>query len=108
MNIELRTISAGEIGLARAGGASLPTNTSARLSVLGDPALLQHGQHVTLNVVRAVVLSRQQVTAPGVMPPAAEGFAHDAGELAANQNLHGLVSLGFPRVRGYLCLSLVL
>lgn len=41
MNIELRTISASEIGLARAGGASLPTNTSARLSVLGDPALLR-------------------------------------------------------------------
>jgi hypothetical protein len=41
MNIEVRTISAGEIGLARAGGASLPTNTSARLSVLGDPALLR-------------------------------------------------------------------
>ncbi|HPC60304.1 MAG TPA: DNA-processing protein DprA [Verrucomicrobiota bacterium] len=41
MNIEVRSISAAESGLGKAGGISLTTNTPARLSVLGDPALLR-------------------------------------------------------------------
>lgn len=41
MSMEVRTISVDEFGLAKAGGVSLPTNTPARLSVLGDPALLR-------------------------------------------------------------------
>lgn len=41
MNIDVKTISAAEIGLAKMGGASLSTHTPSRLPVLGDPALLR-------------------------------------------------------------------
>jgi len=41
MKIELRTVSAAELGLVKAGGASLVPNAPQRLSLLGDPALLR-------------------------------------------------------------------
>lgn len=41
MNIGLKTVSAAELGLAQARGASLVQDVASRLSVLGDPALLR-------------------------------------------------------------------
>jgi hypothetical protein len=41
MNIEVRTLSAAELGLAKSGGASPVPDMPSRLSTVGDPAILR-------------------------------------------------------------------
>jgi hypothetical protein len=52
------------------------------------PSILEVGEHVTLEVVVAVVISRLDVAAPGVMAQSAKGFAHDTATFAGDKDSH--------------------
>lgn len=69
-----------------------PSSTSSEICAwwMGDhqvPAVVQHAEHVTLNVLPRT-LRRKHITTPCVVSPGRKGVPHDARKLTGNQYPH--------------------